>query len=303
MSRSAAREMLVDGKYLRFQKYEVKIEIQAAEVGHLSKIYAGLEKVFPKGLEPARAPEIEHRCAVVSAADGSSLEFYMNGEKLFDSPSPELFFNMVESRIRMTIAGFAVGKVFLHAGVVGWKGKAIIIPARSFSGKTTLVAELVKKGADYYSDEYAVLDAEGNVEPFPKWLSMRGIIDDFTQLDCPVESFGGVAAVETIPAGLVLIARYRKGRPIPQRWQPKKLSQGMGVMEILPHAIPILNKPKFVLEVLNKLTNRATIVRTVRGEAAEFADLLLGYVEEQAKNFNLLFRQTNKYTGENEKYE
>ena len=273
---------MFDGKYLRFQKYEVKIEIQAAEVGHLSKIYADLEKVFPKGLEPAGAEEIEHRWAVVAAADGS-LEFYMGGEKFFESPSPELFFKTVESRIRMTIAGFAVGKVFLHAGVVGWQGRAIIIPARSFSGKTTLVAELVKKGADYYSDEYAVLDAEGNVEPFPKWLSMRGIIDDFTQLDCPVESFGGVAAAGTIPAGLVLIARYRKGRPIPQRWQPKKLSRGRGVLEILPHAIPILNKPKFVLEVLNKLAKRAIIVRTVRGEAAEFADLLIGYVEKQIK--------------------
>ena len=59
-------------------------------------------------------------------------------------------------------------RVFVHAGVVGWKGHAIVIPGRSRSGKTTLVAELVKAGAEYYSDEFAVLDAEGRVHPFPE---------------------------------------------------------------------------------------------------------------------------------------
>ena len=118
---------------------------------------------------------------------------------------------------------------------------------------------------------------------FPKWLSLRGIIDDSTQLDRPVEEIGGASAVETIPVGLVLIAKYRKGKKIPKKWQPVRLRQGEGIMEILPHTLPIRNKPKFVLEVLNKLTNRAIIVRTVRGEAVEFAETLLGYFEKQTK--------------------
>jgi hypothetical protein len=96
-------------------------------------------------------------------------------------------FEHFERRVRLTVAEFAIGKVFLHAGVVAWNNRALIIPAKSFQGKTTLVAELVKKGAVYYSDEYAVLDEDGLVHPFPKKLSMRGIIDDYQQIDVPVE--------------------------------------------------------------------------------------------------------------------
>lgn len=188
--------------------------------------------------------------------------------------------------IRLTVAEFAVGKVFLHAGVVGWKGQAIIIPGQSFTGKSTLVAELVKKGALYYSDEYAVLDENGSVEPFPKWLSLRGIIDPWTQLDCPVESLGGIAGCKTLPVGLILISKFDKEKKIPKRWNPQKLTQGKGIMEILPHTLPITNDPKYVLKVLDKLTSRAIIVKTVRGAAEEFAGVLLKYLELNSKRGN-----------------
>ena len=82
---------------------------------------------------------------------------------------------------------------------------------------------------------------------------------------------------------MVLIARYQSGKKIPRRWKPKRLTQGEAIMEIIPHTLPIRNKPKFVLEVLNKLTDRAIIVRTIRGEAAEFAETLLGYFESEIK--------------------
>ena len=61
----------------------------------------------------------------------------------------------------------------MHAGVVGWNGRALLLPGRTLSGKTTLVAELLRAGATYYSDELAVLDARGRVHPFPKPLAIR----------------------------------------------------------------------------------------------------------------------------------
>ena len=56
----------------------------------------------------------------------------------------------------------------------GWKGQAVMVPAHSHTGKTTLVAELIQNGAEYYSDEYASLDRSGFVHPFPRDLSIRG---------------------------------------------------------------------------------------------------------------------------------
>ena len=62
---------------------------------------------------------------------------------------------------------------FLHAGVVGWQGRAIVVPGRSFSGKTTLVREMIRLGATYYSDEFAVVDNSGLVHPFARPLGIQ----------------------------------------------------------------------------------------------------------------------------------
>jgi hypothetical protein len=53
----------------------------------------------------------------------------------------------LESDLSSYIAQTAKNWLFVHAGVVGWRGNAIVIPGRSFSGKTTLVKELIQAGA------------------------------------------------------------------------------------------------------------------------------------------------------------
>ena len=83
----------------------------------------------------------------------------------------------VESWAQLTLATLAKELVFVHAGVVGWRNRALVIPGRSFSGKSTLVMALVEAGADYYSDEYAIFDLEGKVHPYwrlPKLRSASG---------------------------------------------------------------------------------------------------------------------------------
>ena len=61
----------------------------------------------------------------------------------------------------------------VHAGVVTWHERAVLLPGRTRSGKTTLVTELVKRGATYFSDELALLDRSGLVHPYPRSLCVR----------------------------------------------------------------------------------------------------------------------------------
>ena len=105
--------------------------------------------------------------------DGDHYLLFRNGEQVSYAKSKKIFFKNLNGRLRIEAAEYAKSKVFLHAGVVGWKGSAIVVPAKSFEGKSTLTAELVKNGAEYYSDEYAVIDELGNVHPFPRKISMR----------------------------------------------------------------------------------------------------------------------------------
>ena len=181
------------------------------------------------------------------------------------------------SAVRIAVAEYAVGRVFIHAGVVGWKGKAIIIPARSFKGKTTLTAELVRHGALYYSDEYAVLDKRGLVHPFPKVLSLRGIKNDYEQVDHTVEALGGRAGKRPIPVGMVVITEYKKGA----KWKPEVLNSGRGVMELINNAVPIRRDPHFALPILSRVGTNAMIIESKRGEADATAPQIIALLENR----------------------
>lgn len=266
---------------LNFQAYGVKVGI-LAETDFLSEIENRLGKMLPTGYKKIDRTEAVYILQVKQKKDGS-WQLFKDRKNVANSASKNEFLNFVESEIRLTVAEFAVSKVFLHAGVVAWKGQAIVIPGRSFSGKTSLVAALIKKGALYYSDEYAVLDENGNVHPFPRMLSIRGIIDDFKQVDQTAESLGGKVGSEPVPVGLVLLAEYESSVDLISNelisFDSQLLSAGQGVLEIISQTIPIRNNPKFVLKVLNKMINTAKVVKTKRGEAEQFAELLLNYFE------------------------
>src|SRR5277367_3536052 len=42
----------------------------------------------------------------------------------------------------------------VHAGAVLWRGRALLLPGGTHAGKSSLVTELLRRGATYYSDEY-----------------------------------------------------------------------------------------------------------------------------------------------------
>ena len=181
------------------------------------------------------------------------------------------------SAVRIAVAEYAVRRVFIHAGVVGWKGKAIVIPARSFKGKTSLTAELVRLGAMYYSDEYAVLDEKARVHPFPKVLSLRGIKNDYDQVDHPVEALGGKAGKRPIPVGMVVITEYKQGA----KWKPEVLNSGRGVMALIDNTVPIRRDPHFALPILSRVGSSAMIVKSKRGEAEIAARSILDLLENR----------------------
>jgi len=278
MKRSAEKNNKFSQNYFAIESFGVKVRIYAVRKELMKVIRERISKILPVGLYKKISP----RKAVhsFSVRQNSSAEYvlFKGRKKITFGNDKENFLKFLDWQIRLTIAEFAESRVFLHAGVVAWKGKAIILPASSFHGKTTLVKELTKLGAKYYSDEYAVLDEDGFVHPFPKMLSVRGETDKYQQTDYPVETFGGMQGIVPLPVGMVLFTEFESGA----EWSPQILSEGLGVIELLSHTIPIRYNPKFSLKVLNKTVNRAIIVKTKRGEAEEFAVRLLSFFENKA---------------------
>src|SRR5712691_11682848 len=188
-------------------------------------------------------------------------------------------FDKFESDLRLVVAEFAWHRVFVHASVVGWQGKAIVIPGRSFSGKSTLVAELVRAGATYYSDEYAVFDSRGRVHPYLKPLEIRDQ-GNFKQTKVDVAQLGGRAGTKPLPVGLVLMTQFKDG----VRWRPRKLSAGKGVLELLSNTVSARRNPEKALAALQHVTAGGEVLKGARGEADGVALAILERVGQKKRD-------------------
>src|SRR5205085_9419960 len=217
-----------------FSAYGVRAGVRVSDAAVVARLF----ELLPPGWKISRAAAVERLYSL--AAGGACARpgvrryslLYADAERLARTPDLAEALDALESDLKLYVAEAAPRRVFIHAGVVGWRGRAILIPGRSFSGKTTLVSELLRAGATYYSDEYAVLDERGRVHPFPKKLSMRES-GDHRQNDMPVEAFGGRAGSKPLPVGLVIASQYKEGA----RWRPVELTPGQGALTLLANTV------------------------------------------------------------------
>lgn len=256
------------------ESYGVRVRVQSSSRQLLHVAEQTARKALLDRLEVVENIEAEHTFGIFADAS-ETLYLVRNGEQVSSDSSHPRFFRFFDSLLRITIAEHAVDRVFIHAGVVGCRGKAIVLPANSFCGKTTLVAELVRNGAEYYSDEYAILDPSGLVHPFPRDLSVRYINGEMREKQVPLGELGGVQGSVPIPVGLVLLTEYHENAA----WNPERLTVGQGMMEVIPHTIPRIFNPEFSLKVLNTSLRDAIILKSSRGDATNFAIELMSFFD------------------------
>ncbi|HRI04962.1 MAG TPA: hypothetical protein PLL77_14580 [Pyrinomonadaceae bacterium] len=258
-----------------FECYGVKIRLD----GNDQRVIDEAELVTRKALlNDIRPPTTENFDTTFTfTRDATGTIFLSHDCELIEyGDVPEYFFNHFNSLIRVAVAERAVDRLFIHAGAVGWKGKAIILPGTSFVGKSTLVAELVRNGAVYYSDDYAIFDREGLLYPFPRTLSMRADDENYTRFELTPSSLGGMIGTEPIAVGMVLLTEYKPDA----KWEPQSLTAGSGALEMVPFTFSFVNRPDFSLGVLNNILSRAIIVSSQRGSADNFAKTLLDFVDK-----------------------
>ena len=254
------------------EAYGVTIEV-TADAGHLSEV----RQILPPAATPAPVPPEDGRFSITWSADDGLLTVISDGQAIAVSVDSAVAFGVLDAQIRMHIALRAPEFIFVHAGVVGHHDRAIVLPGKSFAGKTTLVAALVQAGAEYWSDEYAVLDAAGFVHPYAKPLSVR-IDQAGATKEQPVESLGGRAGNGALSVGLIALTYYRIGAS----WTPRLCSPGEGALKLLEHAIPARSRPTQALEAVRCAAAGALVLEGERGEAQEAAFGLLAALAESS---------------------
>ncbi|MCS6860093.1 MAG: hypothetical protein NZT92_07230 [Abditibacteriales bacterium] len=240
-----------------------------------------IRRHLPPGWKPSSSPVVHALYSVVVGGDGQNSHIrrynllYRYAARLERTMELEEVFQTLESDLHFVVAAWArCHRLFVHADVVGWRGKAIVIPGRSRSGKTTLVEALVKAGATYYSDEYAVFDKRGRVHPYPKPLSIREEGSERPKL-YPVESLGGCAGTQPLPVGLIAVTKYQPG----VRWRPRPLSAGQALLALLDNTVLARVKPELALAMLQPAVADAVALKGKRDQAEEVVASLLKCLE------------------------
>ena len=257
---------------ISFRAYGVRVGVRVNEADALDQIRDHL----PPGWEPMSSLVVDRLYSLKFGGDGHRPNLrrfhllYTNAARVGRSLDLAVVLKLFEADLHLYVAETAHRKVFVHAGVVGWRGQAILIPGRTFTGKTTLVLELVRAGATYLSDEYAVLDPRGRVHPYPRKLWLReqsGLGFERTS----IESLGGSSGLKPLPVGLVVVTRYKAGA----RWRPIPLTPGQGALALLNNAVSIQRQPALTFPILSRIATSAPILKGVRGEAKQVVDSIL----------------------------
>jgi hypothetical protein len=193
---------------------------------------------------------------------GTIYSVYCDSRRIGRAGSRSEALNRLLSHLQVRAAEAAPGEVFVHAGVVAWMGRAIVLPGRSFCGKTSLVLELVRRGATYYSDEYAVFDSSGMVHPYPRPLHVRSQCDSEAQV-LRAEELGLALGSEPLSVALVLFSKFVPG----SAWHARRLTPGGTMLGFLANTVCARKRPQESIESLRAVALGAHAYRVRRGEA------------------------------------
>jgi hypothetical protein len=195
-----------------------------------------------------------------------------DGVEIYNAAGEEDVLEWLRSDIDGTVVRRSPEVLFVHAGVVGWRGLAIVIPGRSHTGKSTLVAELVQRGAVYYSDEFAVLDERGHVHPYRRSLALRSVSGEASALNLARDD----APRHALPIGLIVAGSYLPGAA----WRPTVLRGTHAVLPIIDGTILAREQPDRTLRVAARVSSTAVALQGPRSEAGEVALDLLELVDD-----------------------
>lgn len=257
---------VIRGKYVAFG---VSWEVQSDD----SSAYHLLLDRMPPGAVPTSSRNMArtYRFRTVPPRATENDESYMllaDGRPLVRSSDLSDVTQAFEDDIKWLVAERSPRKVFLRAGVVGWRDRAIVVPGGTRSGKSTLVRALMGCGATYFSDEYAVL--EGSVvQPYPS--QTQNWTRPANSLGYWLDEVGSAQTINPVPVGIILFAPYQSGAV----FRPKLISRGKSLLGMFKHAVAAQRNPEQVLRALEAVTRRCNALEGVRGDAQTVASYLL----------------------------
>ena len=189
--------------------------------------------IFPSfGRAPAGSTP-PHLCVQIEHVAGD-YRLLINEAQIATSTDPQLLIPDMIQQLDEAIIPRLGGLRAVHAGAVQIGNRALILPGRSHAGKSSLVAELLSRGAAYLSDEYALIDDSGRVHAYPRPILLRN--GHTVRTPVLARDISALVASTPLPIGWIMELEYQDG----VQWKAPSVSQSQGLMILLrhtPHAL------------------------------------------------------------------
>lgn len=240
---------------IAFRSHGLRLGVRVSDARVLPQVLQRL----PPGWTRSPSPYVSHLYSLLAPGPARSRGVrrlslaYAGSARIARTADPAEALRALECDLLAHVAEWSTRRLFVHAAVAGWGGRAIVVPGRDPEGNRLLVEALAARGAFAYSDLYAALDGRGRVTPF-----------------------AGGAAGPPLPIGLLADLRLRPGA----RFRARAASRGQGALALMRSAVLVKASPARALFALTRALAQAQVVVGARGEPEEAAERLLGLVSD-----------------------
>jgi hypothetical protein len=263
---------------IAFSCHGARIGIQA----NTNQLLDEIIKILPPGWRSLSGTWVDDLYSIVVSTlqtrkhdkTNTSYELYLGSICLIRTRDLNAMIRQLNVSLHLSVAARARRRLFIHSGVVGWKNNAILIPGQSMTGKTSLVRALVENGGTFLSDEYASVDRNGFVYPYPKPMHIRMADNETVEVEAD-KFFNKKYAIRRLPVKLILFTEYSENA----HWRPKKISPGNALLDLLNYTLIAQLQPDKSLEYLKSLVINALCIKSKRGEAHLLTEKIMQYLE------------------------
>lgn len=209
--------------------------------------------------------------AAAVGADGDAEVVRLDPATFDDGRPTERSWARLESDLALFAADHLVGRVAVHAALVTWRDRTILLPGPSLAGKSTLALALSDQGATVWTDEYALVDpASGRAVGWPRPVRRRRADGGIDRVVPPVPAGADRSMARAID--LVALLRFDPAGGGPS-WTP--LEAADVVQHLLANSVSARRHPSEALDAALAVARSAVAVEGARGDAAEAAEALL----------------------------
>ena len=219
---------------------------------------------------------------------------YFDGQHIVRTPSEPLALTYLLWHLNRAVVAASDRYLLVHAAAAAVDGAAVLLPAAMNSGKSTLVAGLVRRGLDYLTDEAAAIDPTTKlVDPYPKAISIElGSWDALDELRPPADARfdrfsdeqwrivpdsvrpGSIA--DRCPARLVVSPRFQPAA----KTRLERISRAEGVLVLAENSFNFASHGGAALDTLAAVVRRCDCYRLTFGSLDEACDEIASLAEQ-----------------------